>query len=201
MLVSPILVLASGSPRRRRMLQELGVSFDQRAVDVDETPLPEESADDLVRRLAAKKATTASPTESEIALAADTVVVIKGRILGKPESQLDARAMLLALSGETHTVLSGVAVLSSQMAAPEVQVVQTLVDIDAMSPDTIERYVATGEPMDKAGAYAIQGLGSVFVRAIQGSYSNVVGLPLSVTRTLLLRHGVEIPALPDLNHA
>jgi len=201
MLASPMLVLASGSPRRRRMLQELGVSFDQRAVDVDETPLPEESADDLVRRLAAKKATTASPTESEIALAADTVVVIKGRILGKPESQLDARAMLLALSGETHTVLSGVAVLSSQMAAPEVQVVQTLVDIDAMSPDTIERYVATGEPMDKAGAYAIQGLGSVFVRAIQGSYSNVVGLPLSVTRTLLLRHGVEIPALPDLNHA
>ncbi len=190
------LVLASGSPRRRQMLQDLGVDFIQRVVDVDETPLQGESAQELVRRLAILKSTAADPQTSEVVLAADTVVVIDGAILGKPRSPADAVEMLQSLCGRSHTVLSGVAVWTQELEQPNVRVESTLVDLDPLADDTIRRYVATGEPMDKAGSYAIQGLGSVFVGAIRGSYSNVVGLPLSVTRALLFDQGIEIPRLP-----
>jgi septum formation protein len=176
------LVLASGSPRRRELLAHLGVPFTVVAADVDETPRPGEGPVELVRRLAAAKA---AAVDGDPVLAADTVVELDGEILGKPADAAAARRMLARLSGRSHHVHTGVALRAGERL--DVEVVTTAVTFAALTPEAIEWYVATGEPLDKAGAYAIQGAGGVFVESIHGSASNVVGLPLATVARLLHR--------------
>jgi septum formation protein len=181
----PGLVLASGSPRRRELLSQLGLTFATVAPDVDETPLPGERPIEMVRRLALAKA---AAVEGDPVLAADTTVEIDGEIFGKPVDADDARRMLRRLSGRAHKVHTGVAVRAGSEVA--VEVVTTIVTFVALQPAVIEWYVGTGEPLDKAGAYAIQGHGGIFVEHLRGSTSNVVGLPLTTVARLLERHGL-----------
>lgn len=182
------LTLASGSPRRRELLRGLGLDIVVRPVDIDESPLDGEKADVYVRRLARAKA-RAQGAPGELILAADTVVAVDGDLLGKPEDAADAQAMLRRLSGRAHEVLTGVAVWEPGTDTLVDEVVTTRVVFNAMSEEEIAWYVATGEPMDKAGAYAVQGLAAVFVERLDGNYSNVVGLPLPTVYVLLRRFG------------
>ena len=184
------LYLASGSPRRRELLTQFGVPFSVVSAPVDETPLPDESAPAYVERLARAKAAAglASVEGTAVVLGADTAVVLDGRILGKPESREDALAMLADLSGREHQVLTAVALTDGQRV--QSLCVTSQVRFRAISDDEAQRYWASGEPADKAGGYAIQGLGAVFVTGLSGSYSAVVGLPLSETADLLGQFGV-----------
>jgi septum formation protein len=189
------LVLASGSPRRRELLALLGLPFDVVPPDVDESVRHGEAPARLVRRLALDKAQAVGAIDGQdvadvIVLAADTIVELAGEILGKPADTDDARRMLRALSGQTHRVHTGVAVRRDGETACEV--VTTSVTMATMLDAAIEWYLATGEPADKAGAYAIQGAGGAFVAAIEGSVSNVVGLPLTTVVELLRRQGVAV---------
>jgi len=181
----PDLVLASGSPRRRELLEGLGVRFKVRPVDLDESPLPGEAPGDYVLRLAIEKA-AARVEPGELVLAADTTVVVDGEILGKPRDDEDARRMLRLLAGREHAVLTGIAL------GKAAEVDETLVRFAPLSEAEIDWYVATGEPRDKAGAYAIQGLGSLFVDGVEGSYSNVVGLPIPRMYRLFARLGYDL---------
>ncbi len=192
----PRLVLASASPRRRELLAALGLTPPVRPVDVDETPIDGEAAVDCVLRLARAKA-EASARPGELVLAADTLVVLDGAILGKPKDPREARAMLGRLSGRDHLVQTGVAVRDGDTAAVAAAVETTRVTIAPITAEQIADYVATGEPLDKAGAYAIQGLGAVFVERIDGNYSNVVGLPLPLTRRLFGELGYDLLAFGD----
>lgn len=172
------LVLASASPRRANLLAAAGFVFDVSPVEVDETPLDGESPSDYVLRLAILKARAFQCADpGEVVVAADTTVVIDGRILAKPADADEARLMLETLAGREHSVLTGVAVRhgSRLMSATE----QSRVRFLQLSPAEIAWYVASGEPADKAGAYAVQGLASRFVEGVEGSYSNVVGLPVA----------------------
>lgn len=184
------LCLASGSPRRRELLAQIGVPFTTVQASIDETPLPEEAPDAYVQRLAAAKASAglAKAPSSTVVLGADTAVVCEGQIFGKPVSAEQAAHMLAALSGRTHHVLTAIALCTE--ARTEVCCVSTQVRFRHISHHEIQAYWASGEPVDKAGGYAIQGLGAVFVEAIEGSYSAVVGLPLCETAALLARFGV-----------
>ena len=187
-----MLYLASGSPRRRELLGQIGVPFSTLPTVIDETPLLNEPAVDYVRRLACAKAqvglaSLAAPGAA-VVLGADTSVVLDGRILGKPQDRADALAMLTALSGQTHEVLTAVALANSQHC--EVRVVSSQVSFRTLSTAEIEAYWASGEPQDKAGSYAIQGLGAVFVADLHGSFSAVVGLPLCETAALLADFGI-----------
>ena len=184
------LYLASGSPRRRELLAQIGVPFSVVSAPIDETPLPDESAPAYVERLARAKAAAglASVEGTAVVLGADTAVVLDGRILGKPESREDALAMLADLSGREHQVLTAVALTDGQRV--QSLCVTSQVRFRAISDDEAQRYWASGEPADKAGGYAIQGLGAVFVTGLSGSYSAVVGLPLSETADLLGQFGV-----------
>ncbi len=180
------LVLASASPRRRRLLTGLGLDFEVRPVEADESPLPGEGPREMVVRLARLKAATAADPggAGELILAADTVVVLDGELLGKPADPDDAARMLGRLAGRVHQVLTGVAVLDPGLREEAYGVETSEVRIARLSPAEIDWYVATGEPLDKAGAYAIQGLGALFVETVAGNYTNVVGLPLPLTRRL-----------------
>jgi nucleoside triphosphate pyrophosphatase len=183
------LILASTSPRRRELIAVLGIPFRVVApVGVDETPRDGESPRELARRLAAEKATS---VHGDPVLAADTVVEIDGEILGKPVDADDARRMLQRLSGRTHLVHTGVAVRAGDgvLVGVDVEVVTTSVRFAPLTPEAIEWYLATGEPFDKAGAYAIQGAGGVFVESVEGSVSNVVGLPLATVASMLSTRG------------
>ncbi len=189
------LVLASGSPRRREMLENLGVEFHFRPVDVDESPRDGEAPDAYVLRLARTKAlagvVAGGDRGGEIVLAADTIVAADGRLLGKPRDSEDARRMLERLSGRAHEVLTGVAV-SDAAGDLRAAVERTRVRFAELSAAEIEWYVAGGEPLDKAGAYAVQGLGALFVTKVDGNYSNVVGLPLPLTYRLLREAGFSL---------
>ncbi len=187
------LVLASGSPRRRELLATFGVSPIVRPVDIDETPRSGELAAAYVERLARAKA-QATGAPGELVLAADTVVAISGDLLGKPRDANDAARMLRQLSGRGHRVLTGVAVWEPETRLIEVEVAITEVEFRDLTAGEIEAYVSSGEPMDKAGAYAIQGLAAVFVQGIVGDYSNIVGLPLPVVYRLLLGRGIDLLA-------
>lgn len=184
------LYLASGSPRRRELLTQIGVPFSVVSAPIDETPLPDESAPAYVERLARAKAAAglASLAGPAVVLGADTAVVLDGRILGKPENRKDALAMLADLSGREHQVLTAVALDDGQRVHS--LCVTSKVSFRAISADEAQRYWASGEPADKAGSYAIQGLGAVFVTGLVGSYSAVVGLPLSETADLLGQFGI-----------
>jgi septum formation protein len=178
-----VIVLASASPRRAELLRAAGILFDVIVANVDETVHAGESPDDYARRVAAAKARAVSAQARERpVLAADTVVVVDDHILGKPVNDDDARRMLRLLSGRAHDVLTAV-VLNDEIA-----VERTRVEFVTLSDDEIAWYVASGEPRDKAGAYAIQGLASRFISRIEGSYSNVVGLPVSRVYQLLRRY-------------
>lgn len=191
---APRLVLASASPRRRELLAGLGLDFRLRPVDVDETTLPGEEARPYVLRLAEAKAAAAAAADGELALAADTVVVVDGELLGKPRDPDDARRMLRRLSGREHEVLTGVALRGPSGEPFLSQAETTRVRFAELSPEEVDWYVASGEPFDKAGAYAVQGLGALFVDAIAGNYSNVVGLPLALVYRLLRRAGYPVLA-------
>jgi septum formation protein len=184
------LVLASQSPRRREMLEALGIPFVVRPAHVDETALSGEAPRSYVLRVARDKARA---VEGAIVLAADTAVVVRGEVLGKPADSDDARRMLVALSGSVHEVLTAVCVRHTAPVTELDAVVSTAVRFAPLSPAEIDWYVATGEPLDKAGAYAIQGAGGVFVLGVGGSVSNVIGLPLAETADLLRRAGLALP--------
>jgi septum formation protein len=177
-------VLASASPRRAELLQAAGIQFEVLPAHVDETPRPGEAPAIYVRRIAEAKATAvASRTNGRIVLAADTTVVVDDEILGKPESDDDAKRMLRLLSGRAHEVVTGVTLMSNGASSTRVE--STTVEFAPLTDEEIAWYVDTGEPRDKAGAYAIQGYASRFVTRINGSYSNVVGLPISLVYELL----------------
>lgn len=181
------MVLASRSPRRAELLTAAGIPFTVRAADVDETPLPNESPLGYVTRLAKEKAQAVSAGADELVLAADTTVVLGSEILGKPENQTDATRMLHALSGQRHDVMTAICIKIGNRLKTDVA--KTAVWFNRMSDAEIAEYVASGEPVDKAGAYGIQGLASKFIERIDGSYSNVVGLPVA----LVWRHLKSLP--------
>ncbi len=187
----PRVVLASSSPRRGEILASLGVAFEARASDVDETLLPGESAFEAAERLARAKAAAVSPRDpGTLVVAADTLVVLEGEALGKPRDRTDAHRMLSALRGRRHDVVSGVACARGALVVSGREV--TRVFFAEMSEAEIAAYVATGETDDKAGAYALQGIGALFVERVEGSSSNVVGLPVRLLYRLAAEVGVDL---------
>jgi septum formation protein len=204
------LYLASASPRRRELLSQLGLSFELVIPEVDETPLAGEMPGDYVKRLAVAKAMRGwemAPHDNRLVLGADTCIAIDGHILGKPADEAEALAMLTRLSGRTHEVYSAVALIGTieyNRLSKQAQALDAMEELDAMvrisvshvtfrrlTPQQCQAYWASGEPHDKAGAYAIQGRGAAFVQNLEGSYSGVVGLPLFETAELLQQHGIE----------
>lgn len=192
-MATPVLHLASASPRRQELLAQIGVRFVSRVAPIDETPSPGEAAVAYVERLALAKARAAQATLEQpadaVVLGADTAVVLDGRILGKPRDRDEALATLAALSAREHEVLTAVALVDAQRSAT--RVVASRVRFRALQRAEIEAYWETGEPCDKAGSYGIQGLAAVFVSGLQGSYSAVVGLPLCETAELLASFGIR----------
>jgi septum formation protein len=190
------LILASASPRRRDLLAACSIPFEIIPSMIDEQPLPDEPAAAYVQRLALAKATSVAQRHPDaVVLGADTTVSIDGLILEKPQSLDDARQMLNRLCGREHEILTGVAVVAGEMAGGfghqyAQAMVASRVLMRHFTAATVEWYIATGEPMDKAGAYAVQGLGGALVERVQGSYTNAVGLPLTETLSLLRRFGI-----------
>jgi septum formation protein len=180
-----MLVLASASPRRRELLARAGVAFEALPAEIDESPRAGESPEALVERLAREKALAVArrvgPAPRRFVLGSDTVVVLGREILGKPRDAAHAEALLASLAGRTHRVLTGVAIAASDGAELESFVVSSFVTMRDATADEIRRYVATGEPLDKAGAYALQGEGRRFVETVMGSETNVIGLPMDET--------------------
>ncbi|MCG5541071.1 MULTISPECIES: Maf family protein [unclassified Halorhodospira] len=188
--MEPYIILASGSPRRRELLERIGIGYHTLPVAVDETPEPGEGAEMFVLRMALEKARRghAAAEQKAPALGADTAVVLDGEILGKPASEADAHGMLERLSGQTHRVVTGVALVDDREAT---RLSVSQVTLREITAEERARYWASGEPVDKAGAYAIQGRGGVFVEHLEGSYTGVMGLPLYETTLLLDK--LEIP--------
>lgn len=183
------LVLASASPRRAELLKQMGVMFDIQAVDIDESTIVGETADDYVMRLALSKANAAKryyQQDDVLVLGSDTSVVVNGEILGKPSSKDDALRMLRLLSGNTHRVLTSVAVIGEQQCAV---ISESWVTFAVLSEKELEWYWSTGEPKGKAGAYAIQGLAAMYITRLEGSFSGVMGLPIYETTQLLKEQG------------
>jgi len=184
------LILASSSPRRHLLLSAAGYQFDVRSPDVDEAVLGSEDPDRMVVRLARAKALAVATDDGTVVLGADTTVVLDQAILGKPADEQDAVDMLLSIAGRTHLVITGWA-LAQSGAIVEDGFETTLVSMHAIERNAAEAYAASGEPLDKAGAYALQGDGSRFVGSLSGSRSNVVGLPLKPVVSALRRAGVD----------
>lgn len=179
------LVLASGSPRRAEILRAVGWRFEASAPNIDETLATGESAEDYVQRLAREKAGVVASTRLfGLVLGADTTVVVDGDILGKPLDAGDARRMLRRLAGRTHEVLTGVALVRAETNRSIVRFARTRVRFAALSDAEIDAYVETGEPLDRAGAYAVQGRAAPFIESIEGEYWNVVGLPIRLVYEL-----------------
>ena len=185
------LLLASASPRRRELFGYTGIPFDAVSLDVDETC--QGSGRERVAQLSLRKAQAAAKVyPGRIILAADTLVQVNGKVLGKPVDAEDASRMLSQLSGNWHQVFTGVCLLDDRNGLCQTQVDETRVLFSHLTPDMIEGYIRTGEPMDKAGAYAVQGKGGLFVEALEGSYSNVIGLPLALVRKMLETAGIPL---------
>jgi len=188
--MKPVICLASISPRRRELLAQIGVSHIVAGADIDETALPGEPASAYVTRLARDKALAIRRTGQQLpVLAADTTVVVDGKIFGKPRDQAHAIDMLSELAGRAHEVLTAVALAHSQGVSERLSA--NTVRFRKISPEECAAYWQTGEPRDKAGGYAIQGLGAVFVESLSGSYSAVMGLPLFETGELLQAAGIQ----------
>ena len=187
------IILASNSPRRRELLERIGIAdFTVAAPNVDESVEPGLSPADMVEQLSLRKAMAAAGHfgPDDLILAADTVVALDGAVLGKPRDENDAFAMLSALSGREHRVYTGVTVLRGDKAVTQHE--ETAVTFRELSPDEIRGYIATGEPMDKAGAYGIQGVGALLVSGIRGDYSNVMGLPVFRLGRILSGFGLDL---------
>jgi septum formation protein len=179
-----MLVLASASPRRQELLRNAGIAFEVQPADILEKQMPKETAKSCAERLAREKAlVVASQRPTDCILGADTVVVIDGQLLGKPRDSNDAARMLRLLSGRKHEVITGVCLVIN--GQPKVASEKTLVTFNVITEKEIADYIATGEPMDKAGAYAIQGIASRWIPRIEGDYSNVVGLPVALVWRML----------------
>ncbi len=188
---SKVLVLASTSPRRASLLKQLGIAFD--VVDPGDAE-NSESSDPItrVRENALKKADAVSARYPDrIVVAADTIVVVEGRIMEKPKDADDAKRMLRVLGGRIHAVISAVAVVVKEISLCDIQTEETKVSMRRLSEEEIDAYVATGEPMDKAGAYAAQGIGAVIIEGVDGCFYNVVGLPLSLLHDMLKDAGLN----------
>ena len=187
-----VLVLASASPRRAELLRAAGIPFQAVASDIDESQHPDEDADAYVRRLAeAKAARVASAHPGRAVLGADTTVVLDGEVLGKPYDAPDAASMLRRLSGRSHLVLTGVCLIDPA-GHTDTSVAATTVEFRPLTADEIADYVASGEPMDKAGAYAIQGGAGPFVTRVDGAYDNVVGLPVALIQAMCRARGIQV---------
>jgi septum formation protein len=185
-----MLVLASTSPRRQELLRNAGIPFTVQPADINETPLAGEFPRDCVERLALEKALAVFQSQPQHwVLGADTIVVVDGTILGKPYDAEDAARMLRMLSGRSHAVITGVCLMGPVASKTSTASETTLVTMYELSEDEIHAYVATGEPMDKAGAYAIQGIASRWIPRIEGDYSNVVGLPVALVYRMLRERG------------
>ena len=183
-------VLASASPRRHDLLAKIGVRFEVREPDIDESPLAGEGAVAYVTRLASAKAAAVATAPDDLVIAADTTVDLDSQILGKPDDDGEASSMLRRLSGRTHRVHTGVSVCRNGLEL--VEACTTLVTFGVLDEATIQWYVSTGEPVGKAGAYALQGAGAVLVSRVEGSVSNVIGLPMHIVVDLAARSGVEL---------
>ena len=189
---APRFILASSSPRRKELLDTVGVEFSCQPADIDESVHAGEAPDAYVQRMADDKAAVVAARQVDAnycVLAADTSVIIDGEILGKPANYSEALAFLLRLSGRRHRVITALCLQTE--AGVSARCVETVVQFVHLEPRQLDAYLATDEPWDKAGAYAIQGLGGAFVETIEGSYSNVVGLPLAQTLRLLAEHGIS----------
>ena len=187
------IILASASPRRKELLEKIGLKFEvepgacQEIVDKDLEP------HELVQKLSREKAeAVARKYRNAVVIAADTVVLIDGKILGKPKSPTEAKKMLRVLSGKSHVVITGFTIIDTSQRRILSKAAETKVYIRELNPEEIDAYVKSGEPLDKAGAYGIQGLGSVIVEKIEGDYFNVVGLPLSALAESLKEFGVDV---------
>jgi septum formation protein len=187
-----MLVLASASPRRQELLRSAGIAFEVQPADIPEDPLPGEDAKDCAERLAREKAlAVARQRPHDVVLGADTVVVVDRQLLGKPCDAADAARMLRMLSGRVHRVITGVCLVVN--GQPSVASETTLVTVSEITDEDIAEYVASGEPMDKAGAYAIQGIASRWIPRIEGDYSNVVGLPVALVFRMLRGISSQFP--------
>lgn len=186
------LILASGSPRRREMLEQLGLRFEVASSDIEEKRRPGEPVELYVERLAREKAeTVASKHPDAWVIAADTVVWLAGEVLEKPVDAADAADMLGRIAGREHVVYTGTVLRNVNIGWSEATVTATAVRIAPMTEDEISWYVATGEPMDKAGAYAAQGVGALFVESVSGNYNNVIGLPLAILLRMMRDAGID----------
>lgn len=196
-----MLILASASPRRHELLTQAGLTFKVEAANLNEDLLPNEAAAAYVQRLAEEKAQAiwnahkASDIVDDplVVLGADTCVVVEGQILGKPVDSADARRMLELLSGRTHAVLTGIAAITAKKTVRDLDITQ--VTFNVITDSEIGRYISSGEPLDKAGAYAIQGYAARWIPRIEGCYFNVVGLPIARTITLLAQAESDAPAV------
>lgn len=186
------IVLASSSPRRRELLSTLGLGFDVIHPSSDETVLKNETPEDFALRVSAEKASSVSRTlgDGVVVIGADTIVVVDGEILGKPGDGGEASSMLRKLSGKEHHVYTAFSIVRPKNEILHSEIVDTRVRVKTLAASEIEGYIKTGEPMDKAGAYGIQGIGSFMVRGIEGSYSNVVGLPVEELLAALKKLGI-----------
>jgi septum formation protein len=190
------IVLASGSPRRKELLSGLGVSFSVVVSDVNEDIQGTYSPDEIVTMLAQRKAeAVVKEVQEGLVIGSDTIVVLDQEVLGKPSSEEDAFSMLCKLQGNVHTVFSGVVIIDVETGSSKVGFQSTNVKLRPLSEKEILLYISTKEPMDKAGAYAIQGLGATLVESIEGDYFTVVGLPLALTAQYLNEFGVDILAI------
>ncbi|MEC9487905.1 MAG: Maf family protein [Halanaerobium sp.] len=189
------LILASASPRRKYLLKQIGLDFVVIPSQIEETCEKELAPMEMVKELALKKVRDINKNvEQAVVLGADTIVVYKGQVLGKPESQEEAFEMLGKLSGEEHEVITGIAIIDTDTDTDAVisDAARTRVFFRTLEDEEIRRYIKSGEPMDKAGSYAIQGKGAIFVERIEGCYFNVVGLPLSLVITHLKQLGLNL---------
>ena len=198
-MINPDIVLASASPRRAELLSQIGVHFVVAPADIDESQRDGEVPADYVIRMAVEKAQAGlKQQEGDLpVLGADTAVVWNNQVFGKPRDRAHAAGMLLALSADSHDVLSAVALACGDKCA--VLLSQTKVDFRAISDDERDKYWQTGEPLGKAGGYAIQGLGAVFVAQLKGSYSGVVGLPIAETEILLKQFSIPVWQMANIN--
>lgn len=187
------LILASASPRRRDLLNQLGFEFSVENSHCEEIPDEQLPLGRRAQSLALQKAlAVAQGHDTGLVLGADTIVAIDGQILGKPKGEADARTMLVMLSGKWHSVYTGIALVNAENMLVSTDYEESSVKFKTLAFDEIDRYVKTGEPMDKAGAYGIQGKGSIFVEGIKGCYFNIVGLPLFKLNCMLQKYGINV---------
>ena len=187
------IILASASPRRKELLEKIGLKFEVEPSNYAEDMHSKLSPDKLARAISLEKArAVARKHKNAIVIAADTFIVFRGKIMGKPNTEAEARKMLMALRGKSHSVITGFTILDTEENKVLTKSVETVIHIKKLTPEEIDGYVKSKEPLDKAGAYAIQGLGSVIVERIEGDYFNVMGLPLSALAESLTEFGIHI---------